>query len=67
MRLFLFRELLSQGCINLQNLCAHQEEELLAIPKRPQPSGLLAEPWAAMWLGATDPYGLACVMWRLAS
>ena len=20
------------------------------------PSGLLAEPWAAMWLGATDPY-----------
>ena len=31
-----FRELLILGCINLQNLCAHQQEELLTIPKHLQ-------------------------------
>ena len=31
-----FRELLSLGCINLQNLCGHHQEELMTIPKHPQ-------------------------------
>ena len=29
----IFRELLSLGCINLENLCAHLPEDLLSIPK----------------------------------
>ena len=29
----IFRELLSLGCINLENLCAHLQEDLLSIPK----------------------------------
>ena len=33
---FVFRELLSLGCINLENLCAHHREDLLTIPKHPQ-------------------------------
>ena len=35
-RVDLFSELLSLGCINLQNLCAHLQEEFLRIPKHPQ-------------------------------
>ena len=31
-----FHELLSQECINLENLCAHHQEDLLTIPKHPQ-------------------------------
>ena len=31
-----FCELLSLGCINLENLCAHQQVEVLRIPKYPQ-------------------------------
>ena len=31
-----FRELLSLGCINLQNLCGHHHQELMTIPKHPQ-------------------------------
>ena len=31
-----FRELLSLGCIKIQYLCAHQQEELLMIPKHLQ-------------------------------
>ena len=36
MRLSVFRELLSLRCINLKNLCAHHQEEVLRIPKHPQ-------------------------------
>ena len=31
-----FSELLSLGCINLQNFCAHHQVEFLRIPKHPQ-------------------------------
>ena len=34
--LSVFRELLSLRCINLRNLCAHRQEEVLRIPKHPQ-------------------------------
>ena len=30
------RVLLSLGCINLKNLCAHLQEEVLRVPKHPQ-------------------------------
>ena len=30
------RVLLSLGCINLKNLCAHLQEEILTIPKHPR-------------------------------
>ena len=36
MRLSVFRELLSLGCIKIENLCAHHQEEVLRIPKHPQ-------------------------------
>ena len=36
LRLSVFRELLSLRCINLKNLSAHHQEELLRIPKHPQ-------------------------------
>ena len=36
LRLFVFHELLSLGCINFKSLCAHHEEEVLRIPKHPQ-------------------------------
>ena len=31
--IIVFHELLSLGCINLKNLCAHQQEEVLRFPK----------------------------------
>ena len=37
MRLSVFRELLSLRCIKIKNLCAHHQEEVLRIPKHPQP------------------------------
>ena len=33
MKLFVFRELISLGCINLKNICAHHKEEILRINK----------------------------------
>ena len=30
-----FRQFLSPGCVNFKNLCAHQQEEVLRIPKHP--------------------------------
>ena len=43
-----FRQFLSPGCINFKNLSAHQQEELLRIPKHPQLAkfGLF---WAKLW------------------
>ena len=35
MRLSVFRELLSLRCINIKNLCAHHQEEVLKFPKHP--------------------------------
>ena len=34
--IIVFYELLSLGCINFKNLCAHHEEEVLRFPKHPQ-------------------------------
>ena len=34
--IIVFHELLSLGCINFKNLCAHHEEEVLRFPKHPQ-------------------------------
>ena len=31
-----FHQFLGPGCINLKNLCAHHQEEILTIPKHPQ-------------------------------
>ena len=31
-----FRQFLSPGCINLKKICAHNQEEVLRIPKHPQ-------------------------------
>ena len=47
------RVLLSPGCINLKNLCAHLQEEVLTIPKHP----LLAqfdESEAKLWCSKED-------------
>ena len=34
--IIVFHELLSLGCINLKNLCAHHQEEILRFQKHPQ-------------------------------
>ena len=34
--IIVFHELLSLGCINFKNLCAHHQEEVLRFPKHPQ-------------------------------
>ena len=34
--IIVFHELLSLGCINFKNLCAHHKEEVLRFPKHPQ-------------------------------
>ena len=34
--IIVFHELLSLGCINLKNLGAHHQEEVLRFPKHPQ-------------------------------
>jgi len=51
------RLLLSPGCINLKNLCAHLQEEVLTIPKHP----LLAqfdESEAKLWCSKEDRFFL---------
>ena len=51
------RVLLSPGCINLKNLCAHLQEEVLTIPKHP----LLAqfdESEAKLWCSKEDRFFL---------
>ena len=35
-KIIVFHELLSLGCINFKNLCAHQQEEVLRFPKKKQ-------------------------------
>ena len=35
-KIIVFHELLSLGCINFKNLCAHHQEEVLRFPKHPQ-------------------------------
>ena len=35
-KIIVFHELLSLGCINFENLCAHHQEEVLRFPKHPQ-------------------------------
>ena len=35
-KIIVFHELLSLGCINFKNLCAHHQEEFLRFPKHPQ-------------------------------
>ena len=34
--IIVFHELLSLGCINFKNLCAHNQEEVLRFPQHPQ-------------------------------
>ena len=34
-KIIVFHELLSLGCINFKNLCAHHKEEVLRFPKHP--------------------------------
>ena len=34
--IIVFHELLSLGCINFENLCGHNKEEVLRFPKHPQ-------------------------------
>ena len=46
--IIVFHELLSLGCINCQNLCAHHQEELMTIPKHPQLSKF-GWFWAKLW------------------
>ena len=35
-KIIVFHELLSLGCINFKNPCAHHKEEVLGIQKHPQ-------------------------------
>ena len=47
------RVLLSLGCINLKNLCAHLQEEILTIPKHPR-LAQFDESEAKLWCSKED-------------
>ena len=58
------RVLLSLGCINLKNLCAHLQEEILTIPKHPR-LAQFDESEAKLWCSKEDRFFLKLLWYSI--